>query len=280
MLLGNYLVGIYYFDKIKVGWWKIGYLEYFVKVFNVFSWVGINIDFDGEVFDFVECKVEDFCCELNMKEGYLLCIFKVKMKSGWWVKVEVKCFCSIVCDEIVVLEYCIMFLDFFSFINIMFYVDFDVENEDFNYDEKFWVEVDKKVKCWQGYVIVEMKKIVFQVCMGMKFSIEQGGKEVDFDVYCIEKEKYVACLVDLACKEGEIMVIYKYVVNVIFFNYKKKELMDCCKVVVKEVYKEGFQFLLCEQVIVWGNKWEEVDICIEGDVVVQQGIRFNIFQLY
>lgn len=279
-LPGNYLAGIYYPDKTKVGWWKIGYPEYFAKVLNASNWAGINIDFDGEALDLAECKVEDFRRELNMKEGFLLRTFTAKMKSGRRVKVEAKRFCSIVRDEIAALEYRITPLDFSSPINITPYVDFDVENEDSNYDEKFWVEVDKKVKRRQGYVTAETKKTAFQACTGMKFSIEQGGKEVGFDAYRIEKEKYVACSVDLVCKEGETTVIYKYAANVTSLNYKKKELMDRCKAAVKEAYKEGFQSLLREQAIAWGNKWEEADIRIEGDAAAQQGIRFNIFQLY
>ena len=83
-LLGNYLAGIYYPDKTKVGWWKIGYPEYFAKVLNASNWAGINIDFEGEALDLAECEVEDFRRELNMKEGYLLRTFTAKMKSGRW----------------------------------------------------------------------------------------------------------------------------------------------------------------------------------------------------
>ena len=36
-LQGNYLGGIYYPDKTKVGWWKNGYPEYFAKVLE-FTW--------------------------------------------------------------------------------------------------------------------------------------------------------------------------------------------------------------------------------------------------
>ena len=33
-LKGNYLAGVYYPDKTKVGWWKNGYPEHFAKVLN------------------------------------------------------------------------------------------------------------------------------------------------------------------------------------------------------------------------------------------------------
>ena len=36
-LQGNYIAGVYYPDKTRVGWWKNGYPEYFAKVLNDLS---------------------------------------------------------------------------------------------------------------------------------------------------------------------------------------------------------------------------------------------------
>jgi len=33
-LQGTYIAGVYYPDKTRVGWWKIGYPEYYAKVLN------------------------------------------------------------------------------------------------------------------------------------------------------------------------------------------------------------------------------------------------------
>ena len=40
-LPGNYIGGIYYPDKTRVGWWKNGYPEYFAKVPNAAFWIGV-----------------------------------------------------------------------------------------------------------------------------------------------------------------------------------------------------------------------------------------------
>jgi maltose phosphorylase len=279
-LPGNYLAGIYYPDKTKVGWWKIGYPEYFAKVLNAANWIGIQVVLDGEALDLADCEVEDFRRELNMKEGYLERSFVARMKSGRRVKVHAKRFCSIVQDEIGALRYSITPLDFSGTLALTPYVDADVINEDANYDEKFWVEVDKKVKRRQGYVLAETKKTAFQACTGMKFSIYQDGKELDFNSYRLQKEKYVGCTVDLECREGQETVVYKYASNVTSMNHPKEGLMELCKERVKSAHKQGFDALLQEQAKAWEHKWEEADIRIEGDVAAQQGIRFNIFQLY
>ena len=41
-LQGNYVAGVYYPDKTRVGWWKNGYPEYFAKVLNAANWIGIK----------------------------------------------------------------------------------------------------------------------------------------------------------------------------------------------------------------------------------------------
>jgi maltose phosphorylase len=50
-LQGNYIGGIYYPDKTRVGWWKNGYPEYFAKVLNAPNWIGIGIQVNGQVLD-------------------------------------------------------------------------------------------------------------------------------------------------------------------------------------------------------------------------------------
>ena len=42
-LQGNYVAGVYYPDKTRVGWWKNGYPEYFAKVLNAANWIGIDV---------------------------------------------------------------------------------------------------------------------------------------------------------------------------------------------------------------------------------------------
>src|SRR6056297_978067 len=70
-LQGTYIAGVYYPDKTRVGWWKIGYPEFFAKVLNAPNWIGIRVIINGEELDLHTCKVKSFRRELNMREGYL-----------------------------------------------------------------------------------------------------------------------------------------------------------------------------------------------------------------
>jgi len=95
-LQGNYVAGIYYPDKTRVGWWKNGYPEYFAKVLNAAHWSGICLSIDGESLDLAQMNIESFTRVLNMKEGTLGRSFVASFPNGKKVKVSSLRFLSLV----------------------------------------------------------------------------------------------------------------------------------------------------------------------------------------
>ena len=279
-LQGNYVAGIYYPDKTRVGWWKNGYPEYFAKVLNAANWIGLHVELDGEMLDLAKCEIEDFYRVLNMKEGYLERRFEARMTSGKIVKVTAQRFCSIVDDEVGAIRYAITPVNYSGAISVNAFIDADVINEDSNYDEKFWVGIDSETEHDEAYVVAETKKTAFQVCTGMKFGIQSNGQKVEYSCTHLEREKYAACVADFSCEEGEEIVIYKFAANLSSMNHPKDDLLDHCKKVVQSAFDKGFETMKQEQAAAWAGKWEESDIIVKGDVAAQQGIRFNIFQMY
>ena len=56
---GNYVGGIFFPDKTKVGWWKVGYPNYFAKTVNCPSWIRLSIEVNGELLDLNKVKVNN-----------------------------------------------------------------------------------------------------------------------------------------------------------------------------------------------------------------------------
>lgn len=278
-LPGNYVAGVYYPDKTRVGWWKNGYPEYFAKVLNAANWIGIDIKIGEEVLDLHQCRVTDFRRVLNMQEGYLLRTFTATLPSGKQVKVAAQRFCSIVDDEAGAIRYSFTPLNFSGEVTITNFIDGDIKNQDSNYDEKFWDEVQKEVNSDTAYLTLRTKKTAFEVCTGMQFQIYQNGEALDLATTPEEREKFVSCRVKVAVQENQETVIYKYAANLSSENYPKEELLSACQQVVSRISTKGFAQMQQEQAQAWANKWQESDIMIQGDPAAQQAIRFNIFQL-
>ncbi|MEO8795957.1 MAG: glycoside hydrolase family 65 protein [Daejeonella sp.] len=278
-LPGNYVAGVYYPDKTRVGWWKNGYPEYFAKVLNAANWIGLDIKIDYETLDLNNCKVSDFKRILNMKEGYLERSFVAELKSGKKLSVNARRFCSIVDDEAGAIRYSITPLNFSAALTLTSFIDGDVKNQDANYDEKFWDEVQKETHHGSAFLNMRTKKTGFHVCTGMKTSIYQNGEPVEFLSAPIEKEKYVGNKISLELKENQETIIYKFAANLSSENHDKENLLQNCKELIEQISAKGFVQMMQEQSQAWADKWVESDIVIEGDVSAQQAIRFNIFQL-
>ena len=278
-LQGNYVAGVYYPDKTRVGWWKNGYPEYFAKVLNAANWICIDVVIDGEQIDLAQCEVSGFRRELNMKEGHLKRAFTATTKNGKQVSVEAVRFCSIADDECGAISYTITPLNFDGELVITPFIDGDVVNKDSNYDEKFWDEVKKESWPTGGYVQMRTKKTGFEVATGMEFIFLQNGEIIQPNAEAAEKEKYIGVKITLSIEEKQSIALIKFAANLSSQNYDTDELADKLKETLLRIKAKGFDTMLAEQANAWAKKWEHNDIIIEGDTAAQQAIRFNIFQL-
>ncbi|MHC1704575.1 MAG: family 65 glycosyl hydrolase domain-containing protein [Tenuifilaceae bacterium] len=278
-LQGSYVAGVYYPDKTRVGWWKNGYPEYFAKVINSANWIGINVNINNESLDLATCKVSDFRRILNMKEGYLEREFIAELPSGTKIKVSAKRFLSMNTPEIGVIKYSVKPLNTNSNISFESYIDGDVVNEDSNYNEKFWDEVERKTYQDGGYLISKTNKLDFYVGHGMKNSISLDGTRLIIKPELLDHDKYVSCTYNHFVESGRELTIYKYVSVVSSLNHEKESLSKAINSFLDNAFSKGYEKLLEEHMDSWADIWVHSDITIEGDVAAQQGIRFNIFQL-
>lgn len=278
-LQGNYIAGIYYPDKTKVGWWKNGYPEYFAKVLNAPNWIGINIKVGKHELDISKIKVDNFRRVLNMKEGYLERSFTAEFPNENTIEVKSKRFISIKEKELGCIKYEIKNINVTDKITISPYIDADVINEDSNYKEKFWEELSIENKPGEAYVTVKTKKLDFHVCTSMKFKIEKNGSEINESIKEEKRKKHIAQTVELDIKPEDTVTVYKYSAIINSENHSKDTLTIAAHNVLQRSFEKGFDKLFEEQANAWKCKWTDSDIVIKGDIAAQQAIRFNIFQL-
>jgi len=142
-LQGNYVAGVYYPDKTRVGWWKNGYPEYFAKVLNAPNWIGIDIKVNGLQVDLAEVQINHFRRVLNMKEGYLDRSFTLSVAENKTIEINSRRFLSMTEPDAGIIRYAVRSVDFAGEIGFNVYIDSDVRNEDANYGRKFWKEARK-----------------------------------------------------------------------------------------------------------------------------------------
>ncbi len=277
-LLGNYIAGVYYPDPTKVGWWKIGYPDYYAKLVNITNWIGIDIKIEDQTLDLAKWKISKFKRILNMQQGYLTRCFIAKLNNKQ-VKVDSQRFLSKADKEIAAIKYSITPLNFSGYITCIPFLDSDVKNENTNYNEKFLETLNSKTGQGEAYITTETRRSNIRVCTGMRFDIMQNDKPTKFTSEIINEKKYVANKIKLKCKKGETITIYKYVANITSRDYEQDQLLTICKKVLQKAFTKKYDLMFKEHQAAWAKKWAQNDIIIEGDIAAQQGIRFNIFQL-
>jgi maltose phosphorylase len=276
---GSYVAGVYYPDKTRVGWWKNGYPEYFAKVLNAPNWIGIDVSADGHAIDLAKSKIGSFTRILNMKEGYLERSFSIFTTGNKIIEIESRRFVSMADPDLGVIRYSIRSVDFDGTLSFTVYVDGDVQNEDTNYGEKFWEEVEKENNGNAGVLVTRTLKTDFHVATGMSFEFMKNNKLVPVLPSAVYREKYIGTSVNINIAKGEEIVLYKYVSVLSSMNNRKERLVEDTNLRLDYARKTGFTKLFQSHSKEWERIWAISDVVIEGDAAAQQAIRFNIFHL-
>ena len=277
---GSYIAGVYYPDKTRVGWWKNGYPEYFAKVLNAPSWIGIDVNINKEQLDlFASKKVENFRRELNMKEGWLTRSFKVTLHNNNEIQVEARRFLSLDLDEVGAIEYSITPLNADADLVITPYIDAGITNEDSNWDDKFWNISNLAVVGDQAFIEAQTMKTNFHTCTFMQSECLVNNQNAGLQPQVIKTDNKISFIYKISIKQQETFTIHKFGGYTAGRNHDRTKLIKAAQHVLSEAIDLGFDELLNKQKQAWAKIWQMADITIEGDVKAQQAIRFNIFQL-
>ncbi|NRD21795.1 glycoside hydrolase family 65 protein [Winogradskyella litoriviva] len=277
---GSYIAGVYYPDKTRVGWWKNGYPEYFAKVLNAPSWIGIDINVNNEQLDLFTCKkVENFGRELNMKEGWLSRRFKVTLKNNLELQIETKRFLSLGLDEVGAIEYAVTPLNSNVDLVITPYIDAGITNEDSNWDDAFWNISNLTVENNQAFIEAQTMKTNFHTCTFMQSECFINNQNIGLQPQVEKTDNKISFIYKTSINQNETFTIHKFGGYTVDRDHNKNELVEAAKSTLSKATTAGFAQLLENQKQAWAKIWDMADITIEGDVKAQQGIRFNIFHL-
>ncbi|WP_221637642.1 glycoside hydrolase family 65 protein [Listeria booriae] len=276
---GTYIAGVWYPDKTRVGWWKNGYPDYFGKVINALNFIGIDVTIDGETLDLFVDETADFALELDMETGILRRSFQVK-KNGKSFLVETERFLSIVKQELCLIRYHVKALDAEAEIVLTPYVDGNVTNEDANYDEMFWLEVAQDATENKATIVTKTIENNFDI---PRFTIAasmenrtENAKEATVEA----KKLYVENKYRFQVAKGETAKLEKRVAVATSRDYAEHELAGASEQFLANVAELDYEALRKEHAEAWQMRWQKADVLISGDDSAQQGIRFNIFQLF
>lgn len=279
-LEGVYLGGVWFPDKTRVGWWKNGYPQYFGKMINAVNFMKVIIKVNGEQLDLAKQVPEDFKLDLDLKRGIFTRTFIVEI-GNTKLSFNFERFVSVAQKELVGQRIKINNLgNTDAKIKISSIIDADVYNEDANYDEQFWNILDKSADGNHAELVSMTKKNSFgtpQFTVGMKSTTKTNLSHKEDYV----NEKSVENIFEGSITTGKEVIFEKRTIVATSRDFESKlAITNYLDELSNALDIKSFDDLLDPHIKEWAIRWEKSDVEINGDEGAQQGIRFNLFQLF
>lgn len=279
-LQGVYIGGVWFPDKTRVGWWKNGYPEYFGKVINAVNFMKTNLLINDEPVNLAVDPVSDFTLRLDMKRSLLTRSFRVE-KGDAKLKVSIERFVSAAQKELVVDAYRFKNVGSSSFkLTVNTQIDADVHNEDANYGENFWEVLNQSQSETKGEIVAITKENNFGT---PRFIV--GNEMVNRTDLTPEKTEELESAVQNQFSQelahSDTAYFEKRVIVVTSRDYtEQSNLVKAMHELTAKVAAEKLANLQIAHEKIWAQRWKKSDVEIKGDDAAQQGIRFNLFQLF
>jgi maltose phosphorylase len=237
----------------------------------------IKLVIDGAEVDLATESISDFNISLDMAKGTLSYTYVVR-----GVKVSAERFFSADILELAVFAFMFETVDGQDHkIQIDAIIDADVKNEDANYDEQFWNILDKGQTNNGSYIATQTIENPFGVDQFTVVASQTFAGNFEA-VGQTSAEKTIFNSFEQTVTVGDVLTFEKRVVVTTSRDYADLAEVKAGNqaIVEKSVQTQDYNSLYQAQVAAWGKRWDIADVVIEGSDEAQQGIRFNLFQLF
>ncbi len=279
---GTYLAGVWFPDKTRVGWWKNGYPQYFGKVINAMNLIALRVRVAGQEIDLGVLPVEAFTRTLDMRTGVLTREATVRLPGEQGtVRLRVTRFVSVAQRELLAIRYEVTAENACT-IDLLPTLDADVHNLDSNYGERFWEHGEHGQQGDTPYLVSKTRENPFgtprfSVAASMRSQVTGGT----ITQHIVDVQPTVACeQFTLAAAAGETVRVDKLVAVSTSRNHGEDALSAVACAAADAALATGFDALRAAHEADWAARWDKADVRIDGDDAAQQGIRFNLFQLF
>lgn len=274
---GTYIAGVWFPDKTRVGWWKNGYPEYFGKVINATNFIGVDVVINGEKIDLGQSKHRDFYLELDLSNGVLQRHYTVEL-ADLEAQIRFERYVSVATQELALVKVTVEILKGQGTVELTAKLDGNVTNQDSNYEEVFWVEKNRQI----GTLPLLTMETIANPFGTPRFSVTTAMKIVASTEVKSQKEadKYVAETYRYELKSQQTATLEKYVAVVTSRDVPETQQLAKAQELLAAATQHTWDQLKMTHNQVWQERWEKADVVIEGDDEAQQGMRFNIFQLF
>ncbi|HFE9701309.1 TPA: glycoside hydrolase family 65 protein [Clostridium perfringens] len=282
-LEGNFVNGFYESEHIRYGEWNFGFPTESQSLLNIPNAKIIKLFIEDEEFSMLTGEIEDYKRVLHMKEGRITRDLIWVSPKGKKVKISISRFVSFNNKNLMEIRYKVTPLNFSGNLKFISAIDANVEN----HTRKTNPLVDygpfgKRLA--NDYIDSIKDELYYEgTTLNSELSIACGAVNKISEENFIRKnfKNYELCGVsyEFYAKKNEEIILDKFIAYSTSLDMNCEKLHGFIKAILSEAKEKGYIEAESEQKEYVEEFWRTADVIIEGDNVLQQGIRFNLFHL-
>lgn len=282
---GTYINGFYDTKAIEYGEPYFGSAQESQTMLNVANGKVIKLYVGDEEFDMRKGEIIEYKRVLDLKEGVLKRHVLWCSGTGRKVSIDIIRMASMTDRNLAAISYEVIPINFSGIVSVASYLDGDVSNHSSENDPRVGAGFKgrilkvKKIESEENYgqIIQETSNTKFELACAMENNIETS---CEYDKENICEEFRSGIIYRFNAEKGSKIRLDKYISYITSLDSDKDEIGCKAYHIVSDAKKKGFWNILKEQHELMKKFWQRADISVEGDVAVQQSIRFNMFHLF
>jgi maltose phosphorylase len=286
-LLGSYFNHLYEMMDIRHDQLFKGFVTQGAAMPNAVDWLHTRLSIDGEQLDLATSSFGDFSRKLDMREGVLTRRFVWNTRSGKHLKLTFVRFTDMHSTRLGCQRIVLEPLDFSGTVSVRAGLDFNTHYEiGAGWDQtgagsrtgeiiNFW-QTRRKGPVDAGWAIqAETLRSGHQLFSGLTLHADQP-----IQTTLVEDAKFIGVDFALNVGQGVASTVDRIVVNEWAKTTDVDHLWGRGLGLMRRHADATFDALRAEHAAAWARVWNVLDIDIEGDPAVLQGLRFSSFQTY
>ena len=282
-LEGNFLNGLYEQEHVRYGEWNFGFPTESQTILNVPNCKTIRLLVDGEPMDIRTGTLQNYRRTLDMKRGQVVRSFEWTSPNGKTVRVENTRFVSLAHKNRMAQRYSVTPVNFSGTLTLHSALDADVENHtrttnplvDYGpFGRHLLPDAltadDKTMTCQSTAVNSKLAMACGSVHLVSEAAASTRHQTNEADAWI----EY-----DFAAAQGRTITLEKLTVYTDSLDMDKDAMLPFVNEELAAFAADGYSKEFAAHAALMEHFWETADIRVDGDVPLQQGLRFNLYHI-
>jgi len=282
---GTYLNGFYEKVPIHYDETAYGYATHTETMLNIPNGKVIQVLVEGEILSLATGTMEHFHRELNLQQGVLRREMRWISPKGKILNIETQRLVSLVDNRLMMIQYAITPVNFSGKIALISMLDGHVHNQISASDPRIGTSLQGQTLQLERIDQLGDMSRLQQVTTYSKLNLLTGVSHlIQSDQPYLRETSIHGQMAQhryqFEAKQGKRIGLTKAVVYLRGDRDQQETLWKTGEEVLKSALEKGWAHYHFMQQQVLEDFWTHSDVTIEGDDLLQQGIRFNLFHLF